>query len=56
MESLLRREEGSAQGVIAKLLLVFVSTVIIGTESHGTHDHILLSDVSGSLQKSELKV
>jgi hypothetical protein len=34
----------------AKLLLTFTSTVIIGSESHRTHDHILLSDSSESLQ------
>jgi hypothetical protein len=28
----------------AKLLLTFASTVILGAEFHGTHDHILLSD------------
>jgi hypothetical protein len=34
----------------AKLLLVLASTVILGSESHEIHDHILLSDGSGSLQ------
>jgi hypothetical protein len=29
-----------------KLLLSLASTVIVGSESHGTHDHILLSDGS----------
>jgi hypothetical protein len=33
----------------AKLLLALISTVILGSESHVTHDHILLSDSSGSL-------
>jgi hypothetical protein len=32
------------------LLLALASTVILGSESHGTHDHILLYDDSGSLQ------
>jgi hypothetical protein len=31
-------------------LLVLDSTVIHGSESHGTHDHILVLDGSGSLQ------
>lgn len=30
--------------MIAKLLLAFVSTVILGSEPHRTHDHVLLSD------------
>jgi hypothetical protein len=34
----------------AKLLLAVASTVILGSESHRTHDHILLSGGSGSLQ------
>jgi hypothetical protein len=34
----------------AKLLMVFASTVIFGSEFHGTHDSILLSDFCGSLQ------
>jgi hypothetical protein len=33
-----------------KLLLVLVSTVILGSESHGIHDAILLSEGSGNLQ------
>jgi hypothetical protein len=33
-----------------KLLLALASTVILGSESHETHDHILLSDGSGGLQ------
>jgi hypothetical protein len=36
--------------VTAKLLLALSSTVIPGSESHGTHDHVLVSDGSGSLQ------
>jgi hypothetical protein len=32
------------------LLLALANTVIFGSESHGNHDHILLSDGSGSLQ------
>jgi hypothetical protein len=34
----------------AKLLLALVGTVILGSEYQKTHDHILLSDGSGSLQ------
>jgi hypothetical protein len=34
----------------AKLLLAFASIVILASESHGTHDLILLSDGSGNLQ------
>jgi hypothetical protein len=30
------------------LLLGLASTVVLGSKSHGTYDHILLSDVSGS--------
>jgi hypothetical protein len=37
-------------------LLALVSTVILGSESHGPHDHILLSDGSGSLPDSKLDV
>jgi hypothetical protein len=33
-----------------KLLLALASTVILGSKSHGFHDHILLSDGFGSLQ------
>jgi hypothetical protein len=33
----------------AKLLLALASTLILGSESYGTHDHIVLSDLSGSL-------
>jgi hypothetical protein len=31
-------------------MLALASTVILGSRSHGTHDHILLSDGSGNLQ------
>jgi hypothetical protein len=34
----------------AKLLMVLASRVILGSESHGNYDHILLSDGSASLQ------
>jgi hypothetical protein len=34
----------------AKLLLAFASTMILSSKPHGTHDNILLPDVSGSLQ------
>jgi hypothetical protein len=34
-----------------KLLLALSSKVILGSESHGTHDHILLSDGSGILKQ-----
>jgi hypothetical protein len=34
----------------AKLLLALASTIIFGSESHETHDHILLSGGSASLQ------
>jgi hypothetical protein len=34
----------------SKLLMGLASTVILSSESHKTHDHILLSDGSGSLQ------
>jgi hypothetical protein len=33
-----------------KLLLGLASTVIIGSESHGAHDHILQANESGNLQ------
>jgi hypothetical protein len=58
----LRREEGSdyywplpfywSYWLTAKFLLVFASTVILRSESHGTQDHILLYDGSGSLENS----
>jgi hypothetical protein len=35
-----------------KLLLALASTVILGSESHGTPDHILLPDGYGSLQST----
>jgi hypothetical protein len=34
----------------AKLVLTLASTVILSSESYGTHDHILLSGGSGSLR------
>jgi hypothetical protein len=34
----------------SKLLYALASTMILGSESYGTHDHILLSDGSESLQ------
>jgi hypothetical protein len=34
------------------MLLVLVSTVILGSKYHGTHEHILLSDGYGSLLQS----
>jgi hypothetical protein len=34
----------------AKLMLALGSTLILGSESHGTHDHILLPDGSRSVQ------
>jgi hypothetical protein len=34
----------------ARFLLALAITMILGSESHGTYDHILLSDSSGSLQ------
>jgi hypothetical protein len=40
----------------SKLLVALASTVILGSESHGTHDHILLSDGSGSLKTTTLAV
>jgi hypothetical protein len=40
--------------LIAKFLLTLASTVILGPESHGTHDYILLSHGSGSLQTTLL--
>jgi hypothetical protein len=33
-----------------KFLLALASRIILGSESHGTHDHILVSHGSGSLQ------
>jgi hypothetical protein len=39
-----------ADWLIANLLLGLASTVIFDAESHGTHDHILLSDRCGSPQ------
>jgi hypothetical protein len=34
--------------MVAKLLLAFTTTVILGSKSHGTHDHNLLTDEYGS--------
>jgi hypothetical protein len=36
--------------LVAKLLLALTSTVILGSQSHGPHYHILQSDNPGSLQ------
>jgi hypothetical protein len=38
----------SPLGRLGKFLLVLASTIILGSEFHGTHDHILLSHDSGS--------
>jgi hypothetical protein len=38
------------------LLLALASTEILGSVSHETHDHILLTDGSGSIQTSYLIV
>jgi hypothetical protein len=35
-------------GLSFTMLLIFASTVILGTESHGTHDHILLPQIRDS--------
>jgi hypothetical protein len=40
----------------AKLLLILARIVILGSESHRTHSHSLLSDGSGSRQHSHLLV
>jgi hypothetical protein len=37
------------RGWVCQLLLAFASTVNLGSESHGTHDHILLSQIRDSL-------
>jgi hypothetical protein len=34
----------------AKFLLVLASKMILGSESRGSHDNILLSEVSGNFQ------
>jgi hypothetical protein len=39
----------------SKLLLVFASTAIPGSNSQGTHDHISLPDGSGSLLGKNLQ-
>jgi hypothetical protein len=36
--------------------MVLASTMILVSESHGTHDHILLSNGSGSPQTTEVKI
>jgi hypothetical protein len=41
-------------GLTAKFLMALASTVIVGSDPHGTHDHIFLSDGSGSLQTNSL--
>jgi hypothetical protein len=38
------------RGLSAKFLLVLASVVVLGSESHGTHDHILLSDGSARFE------
>jgi hypothetical protein len=38
----------------AKLLLTLSSTIVLGSEYHGTHDLILLSDASSRLQSPAL--
>jgi hypothetical protein len=40
----------------AKLLLAFASTVILGSENHGTHNHILLPHDCRSLHTQESKL
>jgi hypothetical protein len=42
----------TVEWLAAKLLMVLASRVILGSESHGTHDHILPSGSSGSLPDS----
>jgi hypothetical protein len=42
------RMGSSSDSPPTKLLLALVSTVILGSEFHGTHDHILLSDGSAN--------
>jgi hypothetical protein len=49
--SLLTADSGLCR-LTAKLLLALASTVILGSESHGTHEHILVSGGSGCLQHS----
>jgi hypothetical protein len=46
----LNPRNGECDWLTAKLLLALASTAIMGSESHGAHDHILLSDGSGSLR------
>jgi hypothetical protein len=46
-----QREEGSDYYCLsATLMLALASTVMLGSEFHGTHNHISLSDGYGSLQ------
>jgi hypothetical protein len=40
----------------AELLLVLASTVILGSESNGTHDVILMSDGFRSLQSNSQSI
>jgi hypothetical protein len=46
----------STDSLSNKLLLALTSAVILASDSHGTHDHILLSDVPGSLGNPELLI
>jgi hypothetical protein len=45
-------KSSNALQLTAKLLLTLASIVILGSESHETNYHILLSDGSGSLQSA----
>jgi hypothetical protein len=42
------KRDSTCSWLTTELLLVLASTVILGLESRGTHNHILLSHVSGS--------
>jgi hypothetical protein len=46
----LPRDDRGTHSPVEKITAGLPCTVILGSESHGTHDHILLSDGSGSLQ------
>jgi hypothetical protein len=46
--------EGMEAGRSGKLMLVLASTVIIGSEPRGTHDHILLSHDSGCCARANV--
>jgi hypothetical protein len=46
----------ATQSLTAKLLLVLASTAFLGSKSHGTRDHILLSGGSGSPQSLPLSL